>query len=267
MGAAMARRLRAQGYEVAVWNRDRTRAEAVAVGPVLETPAALAAASDVVLSSLADPGAVRDVYTGRDGAVGGAHGQTFVETSTVGPSVVAEIAAALLARGSRLVDAPIAGVPAAVADGSSLVLLSGDAGDAEAVRPMLEHLGSVRYVGPLGTASRVKLLSNSMVATVNAEAAELLRFARSSGLDAGVVFDLLVRLAPVLAPRREHYTTQGTHPVVFSAAGMLKDLDLALGLPGAAEALPVTSLVRGLVADLAELEPSADLSALVALQP
>ena len=263
----MARRLRAQGYEVAVWNRDRTRAEAVAVGPVLETPAALAAASDVVLSSLADPGAVRDVYTGRDGAVGGAHGQTFVETSTVGPDAVAEIAAALFVHGSGLLDAPIAGVPAAVADGSSLVLLSGDAGTADAVRQVLEQFGTVRYVGPLGMASRLKLLSNSMVATMNAEAAELVRFARSSGLDTTVVFDLLARQAPVLAPRREHYTAQGTHPVLFSAAGMLKDLDLALDLPGAREALPVTSTVRRLVAELAELQPSADLSALVASPP
>lgn len=264
MGAAMALRLRGRGYEVAVWNRDRTKGEALAVGPVLDTPAALASASDVVLSSLADPRALRDVYTGHDGAVGGAHGQTFVETSTVGPGVVAEIAAALLVQGSRLLDAPIAGVPSAVRDGTSLVLVSGDTGAATAVRPLLEQLGTVRHVGTLGTASRLKLLSSSMVATVNAEAAELVRFARSSALDAGIVFDLLAHLAPVLVPRREHYTTQGTHPVVFSAAGMLKDLDLALALPGASESLPVTSAVRRLVAELAELEPSADLSALVA---
>jgi 3-hydroxyisobutyrate dehydrogenase-like beta-hydroxyacid dehydrogenase len=267
MGGAIARRVHASGHDVALWNRDRRKAEELALGRVFDTPKGLAAASDVVVSSLADPAALRDVYLGQDGAVGGARGQTFIDTSTAGPDVEIEISAALRQHRSELLDAPIAGVPAAVADGSALVLLSGDAPRAEAARRLLESLGTVRYVGALGTASRLKLISNTMVALTNAAAAELLRLARSSGLDTGIVFDLLARQAPGLAVRREHYTTSGTPPVVFSASGMLKDLDLALDLPGARDLLPLTSAVRRLVAELAEAQPEADLSALTFSTP
>ena len=138
MGGAIARRMHASGHEVAVWNRDRGKAEELAVGPVFDFPENLAAASDIVLSSLTDPAALRGVYLGRYGAVRGASGQTFIDTSTAGPDVEIDISAALRQHRSELLDAPIAGVPAAVADGSALVLLSGDAPRAEAARRLLE---------------------------------------------------------------------------------------------------------------------------------
>lgn len=267
MGAAIARRLRMHGYEVNVWNRDRARAESLGVGPVVDTPADLSVASDIVLSSLAGPAAVREVYLGHRGAAAGANGQTFIETSTIGPDAVIEISAALQRRRSDLLDAPILGVPSSVADGSSLVLVSGDESRSDAAHQLLECIGAVRYVGALGTASRLKLISNSMVATLNAEAAELLRLARSNGLDVTLAFDLLARQAPGLEVRREHYTTAGASTVVFSASGMQKDLDLALDLPGARSLLPLTSTVRRLVAELARADPMADLSAMTFSDP
>ena len=76
MGAAIARRLAAEGFEVILWNRTRSRAEAVGVGSVADTAAAAAAASDVVLSILTGPDAVRQAYLGENGAADAADGRS-----------------------------------------------------------------------------------------------------------------------------------------------------------------------------------------------
>ena len=77
-----------------------------------------------MLSSLTDATAVRDVFFDPGGAIDGARGQTFVETSTAGIAVLAELLDALKRRGSILLDCPIAGTPPTVARGEALLLLS-----------------------------------------------------------------------------------------------------------------------------------------------
>lgn len=262
MGGAIARRLHAQGFDLVLWNRDPTKASALGFGAVLENLPAVVAAADVIVTSLAGPRAFRAVYLGLTGDLKSARSHTFIDTSTVGPDAVLEVAQSLRALGSDLVDAPIAGVPSAVLNGSCLVLLSGDPARVRIARPVLEAIGQVEYVGGLGTASRLKLISNCMVAVVNVEAAELLKLARRNGLEATAVFNLLSRQAPGLEARRAHYLSAADMPNVFSLEEMLRDLDLAFQALGADKMLPVTSLVRGLVADAAKSKPTADLSAL-----
>ena len=261
MGSAMALRLERVGFDLTVWNRTRARAEDLGVGMVADTPAAAARGVELVLSSLTGPDAVRDVYLGPDGAAQGASGQLFVEASTTGPDVVSEIDPVLRAHGSALVDAPVLGTVTAVESGSLVVLVGGAEADVVRVRPVLEALGEMHHVGTLGSGARLKLVANSMLGLVSLGGAELLAAGERLGLDRETVFSILARYAPHLEGRRKGYVEGRHSPAMFEIRDMLKDLDLGLSLFQRAGApVPLTALVRELVAETALTDASLDLS-------
>ncbi|HEY8675384.1 MAG TPA: NAD(P)-binding domain-containing protein [Candidatus Dormibacteraeota bacterium] len=103
--AALARRLAEAGSEMTVWNRTRSPAEEVGVGHVVATPADAVRAAEIVISSLTGPDALRATYGGPQGALSAASGQVFVQMSTAGPDVLAELEPQVVGTGSTLVDA------------------------------------------------------------------------------------------------------------------------------------------------------------------
>jgi len=82
MGAAIAKRLHESGHGLTLWNRTRSRAEAVGVGKVAGTPAEAVKDADVVISILTNADAVRSAYLGESGAAKGARAQVFTEMSS-----------------------------------------------------------------------------------------------------------------------------------------------------------------------------------------
>jgi 3-hydroxyisobutyrate dehydrogenase len=173
MGSALARRLAGAGLEPTLWNRTRARAEQVGVGRVVATPADAVRDAEVVITSLTGPDAVRAAYRGPAGALAAARGQVFVEMSTSGPELLAELELPLAATGSTLIDAPIVGAPTVVRCGGAAILVDGAPADVDHVRPVLGLLGEVRHVGALGSGARLKLVAKSMLGTVTMAAAEL----------------------------------------------------------------------------------------------
>src|SRR5437879_10320539 len=151
MGSAIGRRLDQSGFELTVWNRTRSKADALGVGTAAATPAEAVQGADIVLSSLTDATAVRDVYLGPDGARGGASGQLFVEMSTAGPDILPELASALRARGSGLMDAPVVGTVTAVEAGNLLVMAGGREADLERAMAVLQPPGEVHRGGDPGS--------------------------------------------------------------------------------------------------------------------
>src|SRR5262249_59352112 len=111
MGAGMARNLARKGWPVTVWNRSPERARRLGLElPVAPTPRALAEASDVVVTCVADPAAVERVVFAEDGVLAAARpGFRYVECSTVTPELVRRTAQALEARGAAVLDAPVTG--------------------------------------------------------------------------------------------------------------------------------------------------------------
>jgi 3-hydroxyisobutyrate dehydrogenase/2-hydroxy-3-oxopropionate reductase len=263
MGSAISRRLGRSGFELTVWNRTRSKADALGVSTAAATPAEAARGADIVLSSLTDAPAVRDVYLGPDGARDGASGQLFIEMSTAGPDILPELASALRARGSGLVDAPVVGTVTAVEAGKLLVLAGGPEADVERAMPVLQTLGEVQRVGDLGSGAALKLVANSMLGMVTVAGAELLAAAERTGLDPDVAFSTLARYAPGLAGRRDGYLHGHHSPAMFALRDLLKDLDLGLGLFHRSGATtPLTALVRELVADSARTAAALDISAI-----
>jgi 3-hydroxyisobutyrate dehydrogenase-like beta-hydroxyacid dehydrogenase len=264
MGSAIAARLSAADFEVVLWNRTRLRAEALGLGTVVDTPGAAARNADLVISSLTGPEAVLAAYLGPDGALAAGEGKCFVEMSTAGPDLVRELARHVEAARGTLVDAPILGAPPLVRAGEATILAGGADDDVAAASPVLSMLGTVRHVGPSGTAAQLKLVANSMLADVILAAAELQVAGERSGLDPEEVFWVLKRIVPGLEPRRAGYIEDRHTPPLFALRDLRKDLDLALALFGNSDAdTPLTHWSSERISAAAEATPDLDIGAVV----
>ncbi|HXA28866.1 MAG TPA: NAD(P)-dependent oxidoreductase [Candidatus Angelobacter sp.] len=264
MGATLARRLAESGLEPVLWNRTRSRAEAVGVGHVVSTPAEAVRDADIVITSLTGADAVRAAYLGPDGALAAARGQLFAEMSTSGPDVIAELEPLVVATGSRLVDAPIVGAPPAVSRGAAAVLAGGTAEDVARAQPVLALFGEVRFAGPLGSGARLKLVANSMLGAVTTAAAELQTAGVLAGLDAQQVFWVLARQAPALEMRRAGFTDGRHQPTLFALRDLRKDLDLALDMfHRVAADVPLVALERELIGEAARTAGDLDITAVM----
>jgi len=265
MGSAIAGRLDEAGFEVVLWNRTRSRAEALALGTVADTPAAAASGVDIIISSLTGPDAVLATYLGPDGALAAGAGKHFIDMSTAGPDLVADLAPQVAAAGGTLVDAPILGAPPFVRAGEAAILVGGAIEDVADVRSVLSALGTVRHVGQLGSAARLKLVANSMLADVILAAAELQLAGEDAGLDPEDVFFVINRVAPSLKPRQAGLEGHPT-PTLFALRDLRKDVDLAMALFGAsATHTPLTRLSRDQIDAAAAATPDLDISAVARL--
>jgi 3-hydroxyisobutyrate dehydrogenase-like beta-hydroxyacid dehydrogenase len=263
MGGAMARRLKQSGFDLILWNRTPQRAQSLNAGTVARTPMEAARQADVVLSILTGPDAVRDVYLGTDGVFEDAQGKVIVEMSTAGPAIVDELARAATAKGAQLLEAPVLGSVPAVESGTLTVLVGGPTDALERARPVLECLGEVHHVGDLGTAPRLKLIANSMLAVIATAAAELLAAGQGAGVDREQAFWILSRFAPLLKARENNFLRDRHEPALFTTRDMVKDLDLALDLyHRSARPSPLTALTRELFAEVAIKAPELDISAI-----
>jgi 3-hydroxyisobutyrate dehydrogenase-like beta-hydroxyacid dehydrogenase len=238
MGAGMARTLRQSGFDVVVYNRTPAVAEALAgeIGAIAAPTAREAvAAADIVISSLADDAAVRDVFAGPDGAAAGLrHGTVVLETSTIDPATVAEISPAVEAAGGTLIDAPVSGSVALVEQGA-LTVMAGGSGEAMAkARPVLETLAVKVYeVGDVGAGATIKLALNAIVHAVNIAVAEALVLAERSGVDRATAYEVFansVAGSPFIQYKQGAFLNPDETPVDFSLDLVAKDLDLILGL-------------------------------------
>jgi 3-hydroxyisobutyrate dehydrogenase-like beta-hydroxyacid dehydrogenase len=267
MGAAIARRLKSGGFDVSVWDRTRSKAAALQVGPVVDSPAEAAREADVLVTMVTGPQAVRDVYFGPAGVFASGAEITIVDMSTVGPAAAQELADAAELKGARLVEAPVIGSVPAVNSGTLLILAGADlVEDVEAVRPLLQQLGEVHYVGDVASAAALKLVANSFLGIVSAGAAEVMAAGRAQGLDPEQVFSLLSRIAPGLKVREAGFVRNIHEPTLFAVRDILKDLDLALALyqraPGVHSRVPLTAMTRELFAEVAARVPDLDISAI-----
>ena len=265
MGGAIARRLNSSGLDLIVWDRTAAKAQALGVGRVAPTPADAIRDADIVISSLTNEAAVRDVYLGPHGAFATSATSLFIEMSTAGPESIDELSREARTRRLRLLEAPVLGSVPAVESGTLAVLVGGSQQDLAEARPVLEHLGEIHYVGgSFGSAARLKLVANTMLGITSAAAAELLAAGTAAGLDREQVFWALVRFAPALKAREAGFMHDQHEPTMFAVHDLVKDLGLALDVYERANAaVPLTQEVRALFAETASDSGDLDISAIV----
>jgi 3-hydroxyisobutyrate dehydrogenase len=189
MGEAMVLRLLDQGFAVTVWNFTTDRyAKVVAAGARrADSPAAVAAASDIVLMCVLDAPAVENCCFGENGlATAQAGSKVVVDHSTINPDATRDIAARLQRRVPlRWVDAPVSGGPLAARDGTLTIMAGGEASDVEAVAPAMAALAAhFTHIGALGAGQTAKILNQAIVGAGYVLMAETLALAEAAGLDA-----------------------------------------------------------------------------------
>jgi 3-hydroxyisobutyrate dehydrogenase-like beta-hydroxyacid dehydrogenase len=216
----------------------------------------------VVLSVLTGTEAVRQVYLGPDGALEAGGGRVYVDMTTASPEVHVEVAAAAAERGAAFIEAPVLGSIPAADSGSLLLLVGGGAAALDQARPVLDTLGEVRHIGPVGAGIALKLVANSYLAITHAAAAELLAAGTATGLEPQAVFAVLVRFVPYLEARRGGFLEGRYEPVLFRVADMVKDLGLALELYRRSGSLtPATELADDLFRRAAPAQGELDIPA------
>jgi 3-hydroxyisobutyrate dehydrogenase len=195
MGAAMARRLMASGNMVTVWNRTAARAQ-----PLLdegatwaESPAALVASADIVLTMLIDEAALDEVYLGAEGLLSGpVAGRLFIDMSTVSPAKPQQIGARVQAAGASFLECPVGGSVGPAKEGRLLGFVGGTAEDLARARPVLEALcRRIEHVGPLGAGATMKLTINLPLMVYWQTLSEALSLVQPLGLDPARVVDIL----------------------------------------------------------------------------
>jgi len=187
MGQGMVRNLARAGRRPLIWNRTRSRLDdLVAEGfEVAESPAAVAAASDVVITCVSDTPDVEAVILGEGGVLEAIEaGSLVIDMSTISPRATEEIGRRLAEKDVRMLDAPISGGSEGAAKGTLSIMVGGEADQVERAKPLFEAMGkAITHVGPLGSGQRVKLV-NQILVVVNALAvSEALLFAQAGGLD------------------------------------------------------------------------------------
>jgi 3-hydroxyisobutyrate dehydrogenase len=200
MGAGMAANLLKAGFSLTVFNRTAAKAQGLvgAGAHFASTPAAAAKGASVIISMLADDAASREVWLGKEGALEAAEkSAVLIESSTVSPTWIAELAAVAAQRGSNFLDAPVTGSRMQAEAGQLSFLVGGSEAALEKAAPVLKAMSKeIVHLGSVGSGAKMKLINNFLCGVQVASLAEGLTWIERSGLDREKALSVLKSGAP-----------------------------------------------------------------------
>jgi 3-hydroxyisobutyrate dehydrogenase len=204
MGSRMAHNLINAGASVAVYNRSAEKAKPLVDQGAIwaATPREAADQAQFVISMVRDDDASRQVWLAADtGAIRGLKPTAIaIESSTLTPAWVAELAKAVDSTGAAFLDAPVAGSRPQAEAAQLIYMAGGDAAVLKRAEPVLKALGgAIHHAGPSGSGAVIKLMVNALFGVQVAAVAELLGYAQRSGLNAQAALDVLAA-TPVTSP-------------------------------------------------------------------
>jgi len=195
MGQQMAGHILAGGYPLNVYNRTRAKGDAlVSRGAVwCDSPGAVAAASDIVITIVGYPADVEEVYLAPSGIVAQARpGAVLIDMTTSSPVLAARIAAAAAARGIAALDAPVSGGDVGAREARLAIMVGGDADAFARIRPVLELMGkTIARMGGPGAGQHTKMANQIAIASTVLATAESVSYARAAGLDPAQVLGVI----------------------------------------------------------------------------
>jgi len=259
MGRPMSLNLLKAGFPVTVWNRTRSRTEALAAAgaAVAGSPREAAERSDVAITIVSDPPALESVLGGADGVLAGLkRGSLLIDSSTVSPALARRVAADCAQRGVEFLDAPVTGGTWGAEKGELVFMIGGKAETLERARPVFEAMGKrCFHLGDNGAGQTVKLAMNLILALEVQALCEALALVAKSGVPGQKLVEVMqasMARAPVLDVKAPLILEHKFAPS-FPLRLMHKDMGLALELgnqtgvplPAAAAAREVYNLVLG----------------------
>jgi 2-hydroxy-3-oxopropionate reductase len=196
MGLPMATNLLQAGHRLAVNTRTRSRAESLleAGAAWAAEPSEVARRSDVVITMLPDSPDVAAVVDGEAGLLAGARaGTTWIDMSSISPSVAKRLADRAAEHGVDCLDAPVSGGEIAAVSGSLTIMVGGPEAVFVRCRPLLECMGStVRRVGDAGAGQVAKVCNQMIVGITIAAVAESLVLGAKAGVDPAMIREALL---------------------------------------------------------------------------
>jgi len=236
LGRLLARSLLRAGFTVTVHDVDERAAFTLTnLGAIwAPTLADTARDADVVMTCLPSPAIVAEVMTAEGGLLEGLRpGATWIDSSTNDADELRRLAAIAAEAGVSCLEAPVTGGVHLAAAGAITVLAGGDAALVAAHRPLLEAIGRpVIHIGPLGSASEIKVITNMLALTHLVALGEGLMLARRAGIDLRTAFDVIRASSgnSFVHETESQVILNGSYDIGFTMDLACKDLGLAARL-------------------------------------
>jgi 3-hydroxyisobutyrate dehydrogenase-like beta-hydroxyacid dehydrogenase len=194
MGFPIARRLIQESHDVVAFDtRSSALERLIALGAhAASSSKEVADRAETVMASLPSPAASVEVATGAAGVIEGSRVKRYVDFSTVGSQTAVRIHDLLAQRNIVAIDSPVSGGVSGAEKGSLAIMVSGPRNEFDVIRTALEAIGRPFYIGEKpGSAQTMKLANNILAANVLVATAEVVVMGVKSGLDAGVMIEVL----------------------------------------------------------------------------
>ncbi len=247
MGSRIAQRLLDHGYRLEVYDRESTKAEALAANgaDVAKNVFELARTADVLLSCLTNDEAVRGVYLGPAGVLAGARtGTAVLEMSTISPESSRELHRLAAQRGIEVLDVAISGSTPAAEQGMLTLLVGGSPDLFRAAEPIFQSIAKQYFLlGGPGSGTTMKLVVNTLLGLGMQAIAEAVVLGEKAGLDRKRLLEVLSKtavVAPAHVGKLAKIATNDYSPQ-FPLRLMNKDFDLILNAAAKAQVrMPAT---------------------------
>ena len=232
MGAPMARRLLTAGHDVAGFNRTSAKARAWAEangGRFAATVAEAATGAELFILCVGADDDVRQVVA--EALPHLTENAVIVDHTTTSATVARDMAAMAEATGRVFLDAPVSGGQAGAETGQLSVMVGGDAGALDRVRPALDaYSRAIRHMGPAGSGQLTKMVNQIAIAGVVQGLAEAVHFAQQAGLETDAVYEAISKGAAQSWQMDNRWKTaaNGEFEFGFAVDWMRKDLGLVL---------------------------------------
>jgi 3-hydroxyisobutyrate dehydrogenase len=232
LGAACAGCLLKAGFKVTVYDLNPTLAEPfVAQGATFATSVeGVAAAADHVITCLPSPAVSEKVL--RHILPHMQPGASWVEMSTLGRDEVLRLAAVAAEAGVRMMELPVTGGVHLAHQGKITMLAGGDADLFDLHHGAMQAMGDkIFHIGPLGSASIIKVITN-MLAFIHLKAtSEALMLAKRGGLDLAQSWHAIAASSgnSFVHETEGALILNGSYDIAFNIDLALKDLGFALG--------------------------------------
>ncbi len=234
MGFPMARRLVEAGHQLVVFDQRKAAVDGlVALGArTAASPKDVADQAETVLASLPSLQASLEVATGPNGVIEGRRVKRFVDLSTVGSQMAVRIHDLLAAKKIVQLDSPVSGGVGGAEKGTLAVMVSGPRADFDVVKPALDIIGKVFFIGEKpGSAQTMKLANNLLSATAVVATSEAVVMGVKSGLDPRVMIDVINAGSGMNTASRDKFPRSilpRSFDFGFATGLMVKDVRLCL---------------------------------------
>jgi len=231
-GSKLAGSLLRNDFEMLVRDLD-----AAAVRPFIEAGAGwadtsrdVARRSDLIITCLPSPAAVRSVMEGGDGVLAGlGPGKIWLEMSTTDEAEVRRLGDLVVAAGARPLDGPVSGGCHRAATGNISIFVGGERDDFERALPVLTTMGRrILHVGPLGAASVLKVVTNYLASVHLVALGEALMTARQAGMDLSTAYEA-IRISSgnsFVHETESQVILNGSYNINFTMDLVVKDMSL-----------------------------------------